>query len=380
MTDVPPGFAESARGRPGGFIGERDVFDTWFTSSLTPDIATELAGTTLMPADLRPQSHDIIRTWAFYTIAKSELHHARKPWNHVMISGWILDPDRKKMSKSKGNVITPLHLLDEHGVDAVRYWAARARLGADTAFDPSLFKVGRRLVTKLFNAAKFVLGHEGASGPVTYELDRAFLFELSALCRTVTSGFDAFDYADALEKTESFFWNRFTDTYVELTKPRVWQTEDGEQPQRASALAALRLGLDVLLRLFAPVLPYITEEVWSWRFARERGCRSIHSARWPGEHDFVGVSAPKGPDVLALAGSCLRAINRAKSEAGASTGRILDSLVIAGNRATLAAASAVLDDAARAARCRAYELREDTEIEDGMFMATEPRFADRAPG
>jgi valyl-tRNA synthetase len=148
-SDTPPGFEESQRGRPHGFAGESDVFDTWFTSSMSPQIAS---GWTLdperhrrlFPMDLRPQSHEIIRTWAFYTVAKALLHEGTIPWRHVAISGWVLDPDRKKMSKSKGNVVTPMHLLDQYGADAVRYWALSARLGTDTAFDEKVLKVGRR--------------------------------------------------------------------------------------------------------------------------------------------------------------------------------------------------------------------------------------------
>src|SRR5262249_49981758 len=151
---------EAQRGKPGGFTGDPDVMDTWATSSLTPQIVSHWGidaarHARLFPADLRPQSHEIIRTWAFYTIAKAFLHSASVPWHHIAISGWILDPDRKKMSKSKGNVVTPEALLDENSSDAVRYWAARARLGVDTAFDAKLFAIGKRLATKIFNASRF---------------------------------------------------------------------------------------------------------------------------------------------------------------------------------------------------------------------------------
>src|SRR5262249_8276151 len=151
------------------------------------------------PADLRPQAHEIIRTWAFYTIAKAMLHEDTIPWRHIAISGWILDPDRKKMSKSRGNVVTPMHLLDEYSADGVRYWAAAARRGPDTAFDDKGLKVGKRLVTKLFNAGKFVLSQEGEAAPITAELDRAFVDRLRALVERVTASFDAFEYAQALQ-------------------------------------------------------------------------------------------------------------------------------------------------------------------------------------
>jgi valyl-tRNA synthetase len=244
MADVPPGYNEEQRDKPGGFTGEPDIFDTWFTSSLTPQIGSRWGldderHSRLFPADVRPQSHEIIRTWAFYTIAKAMLHEDQVPWRHAMISGWILDPDRKKMSKSKGNVIVPTELLDEWGVDAVRYWAASARLGADTAFDPKMFKIGRRLVTKLFNAGKFVLGRGGEVGPVVHELDRAFIGELSTLVEKVTADLENFRYAQALADTETFFWSRFTDNYLELSKPRVWDNAKATPEERGSALSTL---------------------------------------------------------------------------------------------------------------------------------------------
>jgi valyl-tRNA synthetase len=226
LSDAPPGFDESQRGQPGGFTGDPDVFDTWFTSSLTPQISSHWATDAerhakLFPADVRPQSHEIIRTWAFYTMAKGLLHQASVPWHHVVISGWILDPDRKKMSKSVGNVVTPMKLLEDYTADGVRYWAASARLGMDTAFDEKVLKVGKRLVTKLFNAGKFVLAQGAAApGPITHELDRAFVSELRDLVHRSTASFAEFDYAHAMQDAEQFFWSRFTDTYLELAKHR----------------------------------------------------------------------------------------------------------------------------------------------------------------
>src|SRR5690606_7695234 len=215
MSDTPVGYTEQQRDKPNGFTGETDIFDTWFTSSLTPQIGSNWQlddgrHQNLFPADIRPQSHEIIRTWAFYTIAKALLHEDKVPWTDVMISGWILDPDRKKMSESNGNVVIPTDLLDEWGVDAVRYWAASARLGTDTAFDPTVFKIGKRLVTKLFNAGKFVLSQGGVLHPITEELDRAFVAELRQLVEKVTADFEEFKYAQALQDVETFFWTRFT--------------------------------------------------------------------------------------------------------------------------------------------------------------------------
>lgn len=388
MAEAPEGWTEAQRDRPNGFTGETDIFDTWFTSSLTPQIGShwmldDERHQKLFPADIRPQSHEIIRTWAFYTIAKALLHEGSVPWSDVMISGWILDPERKKMSKSKGNVVLPLDLLDEWGVDAVRYWAASARLGTDTAFDPSVFKIGKRLVTKLFNAAKFVLSQGGQLGPITEELDRAFVAELHQLVAKVTADFEAFRYAQALHDTESFFWTRFTDTYLELAKPRAWSTVDGSDAEaegkRASALSALRLGLSVLLRLFAPILPYITEEVWSWAFAEETGTRSIHTASWPGATDFDGVAVPANAASLQLASAAFTAINKSKTEAGVSAGRVVTQLALVAHSTTLEATRAVLADVGAAARCEHFEARAEDGIEPGQFLVRDAVFADKAP-
>jgi valyl-tRNA synthetase len=373
MTDVPPGYTEAQREQPGGFTGDPDVFDTWFTSSLTPQISSGWLldperHRRLFPADIRPQSHEIIRTWAFYTIAKALLHEDTIPWKHVVVSGWILDPDRKKMSKSKGNVITPMALLEEYGADGVRYWAAGARLGMDTAFDEKVLKVGKRLVTKLFNAGKFVLAHGGDVHPVTQELDRAFVQRLCALVERVTAALDEFDFARALMETESFFWHDFTDTYLELVKGRA--RNEGDAAARGSAVSALRLGLDVLLRLFAPVLPYITEEVWSWAFAAETGHPSIHRAPWPTAADFAGIEPPADPATFEVAVACLAAVNKAKSEAGASVGRGVRRLALAANAATLAQLEPAIGDVLAATRVETHEREARANLADGAFAVT----------
>jgi valyl-tRNA synthetase len=376
MSTPPPGYTEARRDQPGGFTGEADVFDTWFTSSLTPQISSGWLSDParhrrLFPADIRPQSHEIIRTWAFYTIAKALLHERTIPWHHVVISGWILDPDRKKMSKSKGNVVTPMHLLEQYGSDAVRYWAASARLGTDTAFDEKVMKVGKRLVTKLFNAGKFVLAQEAPAAPVTTELDRAFVARLRTLTERVTASFDEFDYAHALQSTEAFFWGDFTDTFLELVKARARVNDPGA----GSAVAALRLGLSVLLRLFAPALPYITEEVWSWAFAEETGHRSIHRAPWPAAADFAGIAAPGHAASFDVAVACLGAINKGKSEAGVSIGRGIRTLGLAANPPTLARLEPVLGDVMAAVRAESWNLAPDAALAEGVFAVSGLEFA-----
>jgi len=365
-VDLPPGYRADQRDQAGGFTAEADVYDTWFTSSLTPQIGS---GWVLnperhalrFPADIRPQSHEIIRTWAFYTIAKAWLHEHTMPWKHVVISGWILDPDRKKMSKSKGNVVTPMHLLDQYTSDGCRYWAASARLGTDTAFDEKVLKVGKRLVTKLYNAGKFVLAQAGPHAPIDVELDRAFVERLRQLVTRVTKAFDAFDYAHALQDTESFFWHDFTDTYLELAKHRARDEAGG------SAIAGLRLGLRVLLRLFAPVLPYVTDEVWSWVFAEETDAPSIHRAPWPTLEELSTIAAPADAACFDIAVTCLAAINKAKSEAGVSPGRGVAQLTLAASADTLRQLATVQSDVLASARVERHDLVTDDTIAPATF-------------
>jgi valyl-tRNA synthetase len=283
--------------------------DTWATSSLTPQIIGDEDDLLrrVFPMDLRPQGQEIIRTWLFATILRSDLEHGVLPWHNAVLSGWILDPDRKKMSKTKGNVVTPMALLEQSGSDAVRYWAANGRPGADLAFDPAQIKVGRRLATKLLNASKFALGLGAADAlrqPVTEHLDRAMLARLATVVTAATEAFERYDHTDALQATETFFWT-FCDDYIELVKERAYA--DG--PAGDSARAALAAGLSVLLRLFAPFLPYVTEEVWSWwRYG------SVHTSTWPTKYELLRVAPEGDAGLLDLAGDALRQVRRAKSD------------------------------------------------------------------
>jgi valyl-tRNA synthetase len=352
-TDRPTGFTEDQRDQPNGFTADPDVFDTWFTSSLSPQIAS---GWTLnperhkklFPMDVRPQSHEIIRTWAFYTIAKAWLHEGTIPWKRVAISGWVLDPDRKKMSKSKGNVVTPMHLLDQYGSDAVRYWSLAARLGVDTAFDEKVLKVGRRLVVKVYNAARYVLGQEAPEGAITHPVDQGFLHQLQGVVAAVTAQLDSMDYAQALDGIERFFWDSFTDSYLELVKARARSETD--TAGRASAVATLRQGLSVLLRLLAPYVPYVTEEAWSWDFAGDAKA-SVHLQAWPTPDELAAHGAtPAQSEVYALAKSALTAINRAKTQAGGTVGRHVTSLTIAAPQKVLDVFAAAEADVLSATR------------------------------
>ena len=338
LSDAPKGFREAQRNQPGGFSGDPDVFDTWFTSSLTPQISSHWLldperHSKLFPADIRPQSHEIIRTWAFYTIAKAMLHEGKVPWNHVVISGWILDPDRKKMSKSVGNVVTPMKLLEDYTADGVRYWAGSARLGMDTAFDEKVLKVGKKLVTKIFNAAKYVFGQSYGDAEIsldartedliTHEIDRAFVNKLRALITKATQAFAEFEYANALMATEQFFWSQFTDSYLELVKARARGDGGVQDSDRVSAIVTLRLVLNVLLRLFAPFVPYITEEVWSWVYADETNVPSVHKAPWPSAKELSAIRTPENDGSFDVAIELMGVINKKKTELGASVGRVV---------------------------------------------------------
>ena len=319
-AQTAPGFDESQRGEPNGFMGDPDVLDTWATSSLTPQIVgkwgvDEEYFAKVFPFDMRPQGHDIIRTWLFSTAVRADSLQNVAPWKHAAISGWILDPDRKKMSKSKGNVVVPNEILAEFGSDAVRYWAASAKLGADTAYEVAQMKIGRRLAIKLLNASKFAL-NLGATeaniitsdaAVVTNALDRSLLVRLGEVIEQSTRAFDQFDYARALDITESFFWS-FTDDYVELIKDRAYGARGPEE--QASVLATLATTLDALLRLLAPFQPFATEEVWGWWRAG-----SVHRASWPTGKAFSQVVGDADARVLTDVALALGGLRKAKSEA-----------------------------------------------------------------
>ncbi|HTJ76628.1 MAG TPA: valine--tRNA ligase, partial [Acidimicrobiales bacterium] len=347
-TDVPDGFAAEQRDQPGGFTGEPDVMDTWATSSLTPQVAGHWADdpdlfARVFPMDLRPQAHEIIRTWLFSTVVRSELEFGSLPWSDAAISGWVLDPDRKKMSKSKGNALTPIGLLDQHGADAVRYWAASGRPGVDTAFDEGQMKVGRRLAIKVLNASKFVLSRLGPEGDVTAPLDKAMLAGLASLVDEATAAFEGYDYARALERAEGFFWS-FCDDYLELVKGRAYggQGEAGA----ASANRALTLALSTLLRLFAPFLPFVTEEVWSWW---KEG--SVHRATWPASAELRGPAGNEAqPLVLEVAAAVLGEVRKAKTVAQASMRAEVARAVVRDSAERLAALAGAAHDVRDAGR------------------------------
>ena len=347
-SEAPPGFIEAQRGAPRGFIGDPDVMDTWATSSLSPQIAggwrrDEDLFARVYPFDLRPQAHDIIRTWLFSTVIRAHLEFDSVPWLHAAISGWILDPDRKKMGKSKGNAMTPVGMLEDNGADAVRYWAASGRPGADTAFDAGQMKIGRRLAMKILNAGRFVLGlgitaDQLVITDITTALDQAVIARLAEVVTTATAAFEKYDYTRALEATESFFWT-FCDDYVELVKDRAY----GNASATASAQAALAVCLDVLLRLFAPFLPFVSEEVWSWWRTE-----SVHQQSWPTAAPLLAAAGD--PAVLAAATEVLQLIRRVKSSAKVSMRAEITTAFVSAPANLVAAAQAAAADLEAAGR------------------------------
>jgi len=385
VAEAPERFTESQRDQPGGFTGDPDVMDTWATSSVSPQIAAGWLDdpqlfSAVFPMDQRPQGHDIIRTWLFATVVRAHFEHGSLPWRNATVNGWILDPDRKKMSKSKGNATTPIGMLIEHGTDAVRYWAASARMGIDAALDTAQMKVGRRLAIKVLNASKFALSF-GEVDPstelpslVTAPLDRAMLASLGAVVDQATTAYEAMDYAKALEVTESFFWT-FCDDYLELVKDRAYGGRDVEvsEEEAASARAALRLALDVQLRLLAPVVVFATEEVWSWFHEG-----SVHRAPWPTRAELGDAAddpASAGAALLDSVGAALAGVRKVKSEAKVGMRAEIASMTLEGTEIQLAHVRAAEADLKAAGHVTSltYAVAEALAVRDAEIIPPEPK-------
>ncbi len=272
------------------FTGENDVLDTWATSSLTPQIAAELFKgkkiyDKLYPMNLRPQAHDIITFWLFNTVVKSQLHNNINPWQDVMISGWALDPHGKKMSKSKGNIVEPQSVLEKYGADSLRFWAAGSKLGDDLSYQEKDLVTGKKFIVKLWNASKFAFMHlkdYKMDKPKKLELiDRWLLSKLSRLIKDSTESFNKYEYSRTKLDTENFFWHSFCDNYLEIAKDRLYNPDRRGIESRLSAQYALYNSLLTILKLMAPIMPYITEELYHLYYKKHEKDKSIHLSKWP---------------------------------------------------------------------------------------------------
>jgi valyl-tRNA synthetase len=347
-TDVPAGYGARDRGQPGGFVGAPDVMDTWATSAITPEIAGGWEDdpdlfARVFPMDLRPQGHDIIRTWLFYSLARAHVEHDTLPWAHAVIAGWVVDPNRRKLAKSRGTGLTIQDALERFGADALRYWAASKRAGVDTTLDEGQLRVGRRLATKLLHASRFVLTLGGpAATEATQPLDRAMLAGLAGVVDDATAAFEAYEPAHALEASEAFFWT-FCDHYLELVKGRAYG-EAGRAAQ-ASAVGSLRLALDTIVRVFAPMLPFVTEEVWSWWRSG-----SVHRSPWPEGGPLRAATGVEHPSLLPMevATAVLSEVRRVKSAASRSLRSPVARVEVADRPERLTALAAAADDLRRA--------------------------------
>jgi valyl-tRNA synthetase len=311
----------------GAVKGEKDLLDTWFTSSLSPQIALSLLDNKegLFPMDFRPQAHDIINTWLFYTVARSKIHFDSIPFKNIMVSGFVLDPKGEKMSKSKGNVIKPKEMLDKYPVDALRYWAASSSLGRNIRFEEKEIKKSHRLMTKLWNASRFALSHlENFEKKKTgdYLVDQWIIAKLAETTRGAKESLEKYEYAKAKNLIENFFWNDFCDNYLELIKWRLYGEED--EAIKESAKQTLYFVLISVLKLFAPYIPHITEEIYQLYFKEKEGENSIHLCLWPEIKEINKESEELGKLLVDLTS----AVRKEKSEKGLSLKKEIKELVI----------------------------------------------------
>ncbi len=284
LKDKPP-KVNCPKCRSKEIIPEQDILDTWATSSLTPQIAASLFPKhykKLYPMNLRPQAHDIISFWLFNTIAKSYLHDKKLPWKVVAISGWALDPDGKKMSKSKGNIIEPQEMMEKYSADALRFWAASSKLGEDIPFKEKELATGQKTIIKLWNASKFSFQHLKNYKPRKIKL-KAFdswqISKLNSLINTCTESFEQYEYFRTKADTENFFWNTFCGNYLEIIKNRLYNPRSKQE--RESAQFVLYTSLIAILKLFSPIMPHITEEIYQSSFKKYEKKKSIHNTDWP---------------------------------------------------------------------------------------------------
>lgn len=370
LVDAPKGYSMDE------VEPEADVMDTWATSSVSPQLnsyaITDDLGmdndrhAKLFPADLRPQAHEIIRTWAFYTLAKAHLHEDVLPWKNLMISGWCLASDKTKMSKSKGNVVTPVKLIEEKGADAVRFWASTSKLGTDTAFSEDVLKVGHKLVTKLFNASKFAaiqlehLKGEPSLDKVVHPIDKWMLTRASKAISKATVAFEKYEYAAAREAAEDVFWNDFCDNYLELVKARAYDPEGKNPEGQQSAVVAIYHALEIILKLFAPFVPHVTEELYSHIFAEKHAAHgSLHARHtWPKADDYMVDENAEAQGKAVV--SVLNEVRKVKADANVSIKWPLDSLKLCAQKEA-PSIDGCFDDLAAVTNARSVQMVDECE-------------------
>jgi valyl-tRNA synthetase len=270
------------------FKGDPDVLDTWATSSMTPQIAASLFPelyAKLYPMSLRPQAHDIITFWLFNTVVKSQMHNNTNPWKDIMISGWALDPRGKKMSKSKGNVVEPQEITEKYGADSLRFWAAGSKLGEDLPYQEKDLVTGSKFITKLWNASKFALSHlkdYKPKRPAKFCLiDKWIISKINNIIKESTESFEAYEYSRSKADAENFFWHTFCDYYLEIVKDRLYNSSAYEEWELESARYTLYYVLLSVIKLIAPILPHVTEELYQHYFVNIEKQKSIHVSQWP---------------------------------------------------------------------------------------------------
>jgi len=356
LVDLPIGYTREE------VEADMDVMDTWATSSVSPQLSslsiTEKLGLDLerhkklFPADLRPQAHEIIRTWAFYTLVKSYMHEESIPWKNLMISGWCLAADKTKMSKSKGNVVTPVDLILAQGCDVVRYWASNSKLGADIAYSEEIFKIGKKLINKLWNASKFASMHlsklqgeittplrDIEQGLICEDIDLWLLSRLKNLIEIVTKEFERFEYSSARNAIEDFFWNDFCDNYLEIIKTRSYNNEGKNDKGQQSAIRTTYHALKHLLLLLAPFLPHVTEELNNIIFS----AASLHERNsWPSSANFVAqdLKLEEGKAMLNI----IAFVRRIKADKQLSANAPLNTIYVRSNKLQASLIKNSLDD------------------------------------
>jgi valyl-tRNA synthetase len=380
-TTPPPAGTKCPQCGGTAFRGEPDVMDTWMTSSLTPLINSRWAfddplHAKIYPMDVRVQAFEIIRTWLFYTVVKSHHHTDTLPWKQVMISGWGLDEKGKKMSKRAGNFVDPMDVIKQYSADALRYWSAGATLGNDLRYNERDVADGKRLMNKLWNAIRFAAMYlQDAEGriinPTPGEptmVDRWILSRFHQVVQAATKHLEEYEYSLALKTVERFFFAEFCDNYLEIVKERFWNPARFQPAQVEAARHTLfTLGLGVL-KLLAPFIPYITENLYQIVFRQFGGPVSLHVAPWP-EADSSAVN-PEADELGRTLVAVLTGARRWKTTQNVHQGHPLRSIHVTCPEALRAALQPALEDLRAAARADAIGFADGGDVPTEMEGVT----------